>query len=135
MIMERTEIKCEYLTKGQCSSVLNSDEGKSARKDFCENKEKGACCYLCSLFYACEIGCDYLGKKCSLCGSDLRYAKMDLRVGGWEGKTKAILGSGLGEIGEFSEKKLPVIIYVCSKCNKLEFFADEKTKKRFWTEE
>ena len=129
------KVKCEYLKEGQCASIINNEEIKAIRKESCSNDQKSACCYLCSLFYACDIGCDYLGKKCSLCGSQLRYTKVDLRTGGWEGLTKLMLGHNLGDIGEYSEKKLPVIVYVCSKCNKLEFFADQKAKKRFWAEE
>jgi hypothetical protein len=129
-----TTVKCEYLKDGECSSILNSAEGRSARKDNCKNKSKSSCCYICSLSYVCEFSCDYLGeKKCLLCGSEMYCAKIDLRVGGWEGFTKAVLGPGLGEIGEMSEKKLPVIVYVCSNCNKLDFFVEEKAKKKFWS--
>ena len=127
------KVKCEYLKEEECNSILNSAEGKAARKKSCKNKNKSTCCNLCSLSYVCDFSCDYFGeKKCLLCDSNMYYSKMDLRVGGWEGFTKAVLGHSLGQIGEMSEKKLPVIVYVCSNCNKLEFFADEKAKKRFW---
>ncbi len=98
MEIKRAEVKCDYLQDGLCKSILNNEAIKSVRKESCNNEQKSACCYLCSLFYACDIGCDYLGKKCSLCGSELRYAKMDLRTGGWEGLTRLMLGN-LGEAG------------------------------------
>ena len=55
--------------------------------------------------------------------------KMNLRAGGWEGFTKG-LPFGIGEFGEISEELLPVIVYVCPKCGKLEFMAQEKTKQK-----
>ena len=57
------------------------------------------------------------------------HSKLNLGAGGWDGITKG-LPFGIGEIGEIGEELLPVIIYVCTKCGKLEFMAQERTKQR-----
>jgi hypothetical protein len=127
-------VECEYLKEENCIAILNSDEGKAIRHEGCENNNKNACCYVCPLYNTCEISCTYLGeKRCPLCGSEMYHVSMNLRIGGWEGVTKG-LPFGIGELGELSEEKFPVIAYICSKCNKLEFFAEEKAKKkyRYW---
>jgi hypothetical protein len=121
-------VKCEYLEGETCNGILTSDEGKEARQESCKNDNKYACCYLCPFYRDCEIGCEFLGegiRECPTCSSDMYPAKVTLRVGGWTGLWKLVPFGGLGEFGE---ELLPVIIYTCSKCGKMEFFAEKKTK-------
>ena len=33
-------------------------------------------------------------------------------------------------MGEFDEELLPVMVYVCPKCGRLEFIVEEKTKRK-----
>ena len=132
----KKQIACKFLKDDNCTSVMKDGEGKETRQEECQNNNKSACCYACLFSYnhSCEISCEYLGevkKICSLCGSEMYHDHMELRIGGWIGLTK-ILPSRIGELGEIGEDKLPVIVYLCSKCNKLEFFAEEKAKRLFW---
>jgi len=129
----KKQIECEYLKEDNCTSVMIDGEGKATRQEECQNNNKNACCYTCAFSHNhnCEISCEYLGevkKTCSLCGSEMYHDHFELRMGGWEGH----LPFGMGELGQISEEKLPVIAYICSKCNKLEFFAEEKAKLKFW---
>lgn len=144
-------MKCEYLKEGNCKSIAENDEAKEVRKISCNNDNEQACCYLCSYYNGCQISCTFLGEnksktknkqktdkneanqpsilRCPLCDSKMRHAKMNLRVGGWEGVTKG-LPLGIGEFGEIQEELLPVVIYVCPNCGKLELIAQEKTKQK-----
>jgi hypothetical protein len=129
--MERNLLKCEYLKEDNCSAVMMDEEGKEARHEGCKNDNKNACCYLCPFNHNCEISCEYLGEKdypikeCPLCASEMYPAKVNLRIGGWMGLWKLV---PFGELGELGEELLPVVVYTCSNCGKLEFFTREKTK-------
>jgi hypothetical protein len=57
------------------------------------------------------------------------FKEVNLRVGGWSGVLKG-LHPALDVMGELGEELLPVTLYVCPKCGKLEFRAQEKTKER-----
>lgn len=124
-------LECEYLKEGNCGAVMMDEEGKEARQEACQNNNKNACCYLCAFNYNCEISCEYLGekdypiKKCPLCASEMYPAKVNLRIGGWTGLWKLV---PFGELGELGEELLPVVVYTCSNCGKLDFFTGEKTK-------
>ena len=150
-------VSCEYLKNGDsCSAISGNDEARAARHESCENDNEEACCYFCPFYHTCRISCVYLGenkrkrtsdlkiddktettpkpivRKCPLCDLKMRHARINLRVGGWEGYYRG-LPFGISEIGEDQERLLPVVVYVCLKCGKLEFFAGEKTKQRIST--
>lgn len=147
--MDTCKVKCQYLKDGDCASITSNDEAEEARKISCNNDNKQACCYLCSYYHGCEISCVFLGETknkpknkqkkdnteanqpniltCPLCNSKMLHAKADLRIGGWTGLMKLV---PFGELGELGEELLPVTLYVCSKCGKLEFMAQEKTKQK-----
>jgi predicted RNA-binding Zn-ribbon protein involved in translation (DUF1610 family) len=66
-------------------------------------------------------------KKCISCGVELKFAeRADFRVGGTSGGWKLLFG----EWAEIGESMIPLNIYVCPKCGRIELFADEETKKR-----
>ena len=44
------------------------------------------------------------------------------RIDGWEGLPPELAGDASGELGE----ELPVILYLCPKCGKIEFKVDER---------
>jgi hypothetical protein len=149
--MAKSEIQCQYLQDGNCKSVMENDEAKEARRTACNNDNEQACCYLCSHYHGCGISCVFLGEnknkskdrakiikteakqpsilRCPLCDSKMIHTKINLRAGGWEGVTKG-LPLGIGEFGELDEELLPVIIFVCPNCGKLELIAQEKTKQK-----
>jgi hypothetical protein len=58
----------------------------------------------------------------------MRYALINLRIGGWSGIIKSI-DPALDSLGEIEEELLPVKIYMCKNCGKLEFVASEKAKR------
>jgi len=51
---------------------------------------------------------------------------MDFRVGGTGGGWKLLLG----EWAELGESMIPLQVYVCPRCGRIELFADEETKRR-----
>jgi hypothetical protein len=127
------KVECKFLKAGKCVSIAESEEAKEARKTDCKSNNKQSCCYLCSNYEGCEISCTFLGEKekmrCPLCNSKMFHSEMNLRAGGWSGAMKG-LPLGIGEFGEIAEELLPVIVYVCPNCGKLEFIAKEKTKQK-----
>ena len=135
-------VDCQYLKNNVCLSIQENIEVKEARKIACENENEKACCYLCEHYPACEINCTFLGKinlkstsqsdskkvnikRCPDCKTKMRYAIINLRVGGWEGIFNVLPIGGLGTV---QEELLPVKMYVCSKCGNIKFVALEKTK-------
>ncbi len=65
----------------------------------------------------------------------LNIGAVPFRVGGTSGGWKL----ALGELAELGEDKIPMDICVCEKCDKIEFYANEKTKQVFgigvWSKE
>jgi hypothetical protein len=149
--MSAPKVDCEYLKDKNCLSIASNDEAREVRKISCNNDNEQTCCYLCSYYHGCEISCAFLGEnkrkikrkvqdaieesnqprilRCSLCEKKMQFTKINLRVGGWSGILKSI-HPAINTMGEISEELLPVIIYVCPKCGKLEFRAQEKAKER-----
>jgi len=52
--------------------------------------------------------------RCYRCDLKMRPVKINIRIGGWKGLWKL----------------LPVVAHICPKCGKMEFVAEEKTKKK-----
>lgn len=55
------------------------------------------------------------------------HSEVKLRTGGWSGLMQLV---PFGSWGEVEEELLPVMIYLCPKCGKLEFMALEKTRQK-----
>lgn len=65
-------------------------------------------------------------KRCS-CGTVMEFAeKADFRIGGTSGGWKLLFG----EWAELGESMIPLNIYVCPQCGRIQFYADEETKRR-----
>ncbi len=61
---------------------------------------------------------------CSECNAEMSQAKTKFRISGWE---KGLpLKPAEGDSGKHGEEILPVIVYLCPKCGKMEFRADGK---------
>jgi len=57
---------------------------------------------------------------CSLCNVEMSQTKTTFRIEGWKGPRQKIANDG---------EELPVIVYLCPKCGKIDFRADEKLNK------
>ena len=65
-------------------------------------------------------------KKCSSCGSTLVFShEANFKVGGTSGGLKLLFG----EWAELGENMIPMNIYVCPNCGKIEFFATNRVKE------
>jgi len=63
-------------------------------------------------------------KNC-YCGGVMRFAyTADFRVGGTDGSLKLLFG----ELAKVDENRLPLNIYVCPICGKIELYAGESIK-------
>lgn len=63
---------------------------------------------------------------CSLCKVEMSQSRTKFRINGWEGLHPKLTDDDSGKLGE---ELLPVIVYLCPKCGKIEFRADEKLNK------
>lgn len=62
---------------------------------------------------------------CSLCNSEMSKARTKFRIDGWEGSNQEFTEDEKEKL----ERELPATIYLCRKCGKIEFRADEKLDK------
>jgi len=66
-------------------------------------------------------------KKCQTCCLEMQFAgENSFRTGGTSGGWKFLFG----EWAELDENVMPLLIYVCPKCGKVEFYANEKIRQR-----
>jgi hypothetical protein len=141
---------CEFLKDGNCLSIMTNDEAREERLIGCSNGNIRACCSLCSRLQGCDISCKLEvnrneedlpiddgseNKKiqtltCSLCNVEMLNSRMNLKV---ETANKRV-PLAMGKIDEISEELLPVVIYLCPNCGKMEFMAQQKTKQRIINE-
>ena len=63
--------------------------------------------------------------KCPNCTLEMTSTKINLRVGGWRGLNQLLPFGNLGELGE---ELLPVTLFMCPKCGKLELMANKGTR-------
>lgn len=138
---------CEYLTVDKsCLAVLENQKAKSNRNIRCQNEDKSTCCYLCMHRQGCVISCNYLGQTseasqsetsekmleadsttktevdetdaqivyCPLCNAEMSQAKTKFEIENWRGTNPALNG-----------EMLPVLVYLCPKCGKIELRFDE----------
>ncbi len=59
---------------------------------------------------------------CSLCNVEMSQTRTKFAIDGWEGRHPKLGGDDSAKLGE----ELPVIIYLCPQCGKIEFKADIK---------
>ncbi len=135
-------IDCQYLKENNCLSIVNNQEAQEVRSTTCRSENPKACCYICDFYEDCEISCNYLGKvehkqknikaiikitRCPLCKSRMLHSEVKFRTGGWSGLMQLL---PFGSWGELGEELLPVEVYVCVRCGKIELMAPEKTRQR-----
>jgi len=66
-------------------------------------------------------------RKCSACGQPARYMyTANFRIGGTSGGMKLLFG----ELAELGEGMIPMYVFVCPNCGKIELYATEEMRKR-----
>jgi len=64
-----------------------------------------------------------LATYCSLCNVEMAQTRTKFRIEGWKGSHQKLVDDDSEKLGE---EVLPVIVYICPKCGKIELRADEK---------
>ncbi len=71
------------------------------------------------------------GKKCIACGNIFRFLyNANFRIGGTSGGWKIVFG----EWAELGEQMLPMEVYACPICGKIELYANQEMKQQFQRE-
>ncbi len=146
---------CEYLTTEKtCNAVTENEKAQTNRQTKCENTDKTSCCYLCPSRPQCTINCNYLGspnvahvsvgsedalieniinetkefqetkminnqdKYCPACNVEMSETKTELRVDNWKGQKPNMPSADM----------LPVLVYLCPRCGRIDFKADRQEK-------
>ncbi len=66
-------------------------------------------------------------RKCSYCGQNAQYVyTAKFRVGGTSGGMKLVFG----EWAELGEEMIPMYVFVCPNCGKIELYATEELKQQ-----
>ena len=63
---------------------------------------------------------------CNMCNIEMSHTRTKLKISGWETPNQKAGDDGTKKL---DQEFLPVIVYLCPKCNKVEFRADEKIKE------
>jgi len=63
---------------------------------------------------------------CSGCEVEMAQTRTKFIINGWKGLPQK---STSGDSGKLGEQELPVIVYLCPKCGKIDFRAEEKQNK------
>jgi hypothetical protein len=137
-----------------CSAVSENEKAKANRQVRCQNEEKMSCCYLCLSRRECAFSCKFLGNIgneapsveveknepkstvapdqeieafqtqsspvafCALCNVEMGQTKTQFKIDGWTGPHPKLSGDASGD--DF----LPVTVYLCPQCGKIEFKAN-----------
>lgn len=64
---------------------------------------------------------------CYSCNVEMAQTRTKFTIDGWEGMHPKLTGDNLGKLGE---EVLPVIVYVCTQCGKIEFRAETNPKSQ-----
>lgn len=144
---------CENLNPEKlCAAIVDNPKAQVTRQLKCFNDEKNTCCYLCISRSRCIISCKYLGQTenyiqaapktetpsapalekaeevqapkiesipvtfCFSCNTEMAWAKTKFTIDGWNGPKPE----------QAPDMVLPVTVYLCPKCGKIEFHADQK---------
>lgn len=66
-------------------------------------------------------------RKCSFCGQNAQFVyTAQFRVGGISGGARLLLG----EWAELGESMIPMYVFVCPNCGKIELYATEELKQQ-----
>jgi uncharacterized protein CbrC (UPF0167 family) len=66
-------------------------------------------------------------RKCTFCGQNAQYLyTAPFRVGGTSGGIKLLIG----EWGELGESMIPMYVFVCPNCGKVELYATEELRQK-----
>ncbi|MCL2135461.1 MAG: hypothetical protein FWH37_07930 [Candidatus Bathyarchaeota archaeon] len=144
---------CEYLNVDKTCITFSENLTKSSRQQKCKNSQKTICCYLCNIRLQCVISCKYLGQSenyaestsmpentqtigkdvktellpfkdvpvtfCFSCNVEMVWATTQFVVDNWHGNKPQFIG----------DKTLPVTVFLCTKCGKIEFIANLNKKE------
>jgi hypothetical protein len=143
---------CEYHTpEATCLAVAESPKAQTNRQQRCQNEQKQSCCYTCIQRRECTMSCKYLGADenppkpqetmnpqietpkpesktaptntaqnlpvsyCISCNVEMTPKKAKLKI--------APEDKQFGEYSPQTEDNLPVIVYLCPLCGRMEFRA------------
>jgi hypothetical protein len=66
-------------------------------------------------------------RKCTFCGQNAQYIyTANFRIGGTSGGMKLLFG----EWAELGETMIPIYVFVCPNCGKIELYATEDMKRK-----
>ncbi len=66
-------------------------------------------------------------RKCTACGENAQYIyTAEFRVGGTSGGMKLLFG----EWAELGEKMIPMYVFICPRCGKVELYATEDLRQK-----
>jgi predicted RNA-binding Zn-ribbon protein involved in translation (DUF1610 family) len=66
-------------------------------------------------------------RKCTACGENAQYIyTAEFRIGGTSGGMKLIFG----EWAELGESMIPMYVFVCPRCGKVELYASENLRQK-----
>ena len=66
-------------------------------------------------------------RRCSNCGRDAQFVyTAEFRVGGTSGGAKLLFG----EWAELGERMIPMFVFVCPNCGKVELYATEELRQK-----
>lgn len=66
-------------------------------------------------------------RKCTFCGQNAQYLfTAQFRVGGTSGPIKLLIG----EWGEVGENMIPMYVFVCPNCAKIDLFGTEELRQQ-----
>jgi len=54
--------ECPYLEDSKICRVIDEENGRILREEFCGNEMQDSCCYVCDKQEMCEMSCDLLRK-------------------------------------------------------------------------
>jgi hypothetical protein len=103
--VQREPADCEFLVDGRlCKAVIEQSEGRDVRNEFCKNRLKDYCCYLCAYREKCEISCSFLDTPKETTISDTGIIpKIEQEIKAYEEeKSKLSVLFANGKIGEKS---------------------------------
>lgn len=144
-----------HTQEATCLAVAENPKAQTNRQQRCQNEQKNCCCYICIQRRECTISCKYLGTDenkpkpqetpkpqpetpkpepktpppantaknvplayCTSCNVEMAPKKAKLRLDPEDNKQ-------FGEYTPQTEDNLPVIVYLCPLCGRIEFRASK----------
>ena len=140
-----------------CLVVSDSEQEKARRQVLCRNVEKMTCCYLCMFVLGCATPCQFAGdsenepqqinnKVTSINNAAVAEQKpkeedkkenatvtccCTCNIEMMQSRTKVVLDEKTANhnLKQLGVKELPVIVYICPKCGKIDLKVEEKLDK------